>query len=258
MKTETWNPIGVITLFRREMRRVFRLPVQTVISPWISALLYILVFGSVVGSRIQPIHGVSYIGFVLPGILLMSVLNAAFMAGSSGIYFHRFIKTIEEILTAPISYAEMISAFVFAAIVRGLIVGVGIYGMALLFHAANMVHPFQLVMAVVGISALFSLLGIIVGLWADGFEQLSVLQTFIITPLTFLGGMFYSKTMLPHWAQIITDYNPFFHFIDTVRYGMIGVRDGSALAGWATIYGLALLSAIIAWSLFRRGYKLRS
>lgn len=258
MNIDRWNPIGAWTLMRREVSRMFRVPVQTLVSPWISAALYIVVFGSVVGTRIPAIHGVPYINFVIPGILLMSVLNSAFMAGSSGMYFHRFIRTIEEILVSPISYSEMIIAFVSSAIIRGLIVGAGIYFMAILLGAATVVHPIQLLLAVVGISALFSLLGILVGLWADGFEQLNVVQTFIIQPLTFLGGIFYAKSMLPVWAQEVTNYNPFFQFIDTVRYGMIGIRDGNALAGWGTIYGLVIILGVIVWRLFQSGYKLRN
>ena len=254
----SWAPKGMIALMSREVARTFRVPVQTLVGPWISAALYILVFGAVVGSQLSHISGVPYINFVIPGILMMSVLNAAFMAAAHGLYFQRFTKMIEEILVAPLSYTDMIFAFVLAAVVRGLVVAVGIYGMAILLGAAVIVHPVLFLVGIVGVSMLFAFLGLIVGLWSEGFEQLSVLQTFIIQPLTYLGGIFYARSMLPEWAQIFTTFNPFFQLVDTVRYTMVGVREGSALAGWGTMWGLTFFFGLVAWTLFQRGYKLRS
>jgi len=206
------NWIGLYTFIRREVTRFLRVSVQTLISPWISATLFIVVFGKIVGSRIDEIAGLSYITFVLPGILMMNVLTSAFSHSSSSLYFQRFAKHIEEILVAPLSYGEMIVGYITGALMRGILIGIGILIIGVLFGAAEMVHPLLFIAYIVAVSAVFGLLGLIVGLWADGFEQLSIMATFVITPLSFLGGMFNSLDMLPTSLQTVVLWNPFFYF----------------------------------------------
>jgi ABC-2 type transport system permease protein len=251
------NRIGLYHFVRHEWSRIMRVPVQTLVSPWVSALLYIFVFGQVVGKRIELIGGVEYIDFVLPGILTLNVIMASFSHSSSSIYFARFIRTIEEILTAPFSYLEILVGYVLGGLIRGLIVGGGIFMIAVLFGAANVTHLGLLLLYVAGISVIFSLLGLIVGLWANGFEQLGVLTTFVLTPLTFLGGAFYSVTMLPPAFQTFTRFNPIFYLIDGIRYSMVGLREANPLVGTLVILGLVIVLGAVVWTLFKRGWRLR-
>lgn len=223
-----------------------------------SALLYIFIFGSVVGSRIELIGGVRYIDFVLPGIVMMNLITASYMQGAFSIYFKRFQRHIEEILVAPFSNFEMLLAFTIGGVIRGLIVGIGVYVIALFFTAATISHFFLFLGYSVGVTLIFSLVGILIGLWAENFEHLSVLNTFVIMPLTFLGGVFNSVTMLPASLQTVIKFNPFFYFVDGLRYSMIGVREGSALVGNSVIIGLIIVLASLTYYLFQKGWKIRS
>lgn len=251
------NWIGLYTLVRRDVERMFRVATQTLVTPWISSLLYIFIFGKVVGSRIDLIAGVPYIHFVLPGILMMNVIASAFAHSSSSIYFQRFLRTIDEMLIAPLSHLEMIVAFTAGAVVRGIVVGGGIYVIAIFFGGAGIDHIGLFALYTISVSTIFALLGILVGLWASGFEQLNILNTFIIMPLSFLGGVFYSITMLPERAQLIAHWNPFFYFIDGIRYAMIGIRESNGAIGYAMIFGLMAIFGVLVHELFRRGWRLR-
>ena len=251
------NWIGLYTLMRREIERTFRVVIQTIFSPLISAALFIFVFGSIVGTRIDKIGGLDYIIFVFPGILIMNVLTSAFTHSSSAIYFARFIRSIEEVLVAPLSYFEMILGNVLSAIVRALFVGFAIVAVGILFGAVSM-HSFLLFLFyTVSVAVVFSLLGIITGLAAKSFEQLNILSTFIILPLSFLGGMFYTLDMLPEAAQKITLLNPFFYFVDGIRFAMTGVHDSNLAVGAALIFGLSALLGAIVWYLFKIGWRIR-
>lgn len=252
------NWIGLQTIIRREVERFFRVAGQTLVTPWVSALLYIFVFGQVVGQRISSIGGVSYIDFVLPGVLMMNVIGAAFGQSSSSIYFARFAKHIEEILVSPLSYFEMILGFITGVVVRSLVVGLGIYGIAVFFSAATIQHFGLFLFYLVSVSIVFGLLGILVGLWAKGFEQLGILGTFVITPLSFIGGTFNTLDMLPEKLQIVAQWNPFFYFIDGIRYSMIGVSEANTTVGFVVIGASLLVLGVLTEQLFRRGYGLRS
>ncbi len=251
------NWIGLYTLVRREIERTFRVVIQTIFSPLISASLFIFVFGSVVGTRIDLIGGVPYIVFVFPGILTMNVLTSAFTHSSSALYFARFIHSIEELLVAPLSYLEMLVGYVVSAVLRAVIVGVAIVLVGVAFGAVHMQYPLLFLLYIIGISVIFSLLGIITGLAAKSFEQLNILSTFIILPLSFLGGMFYTLDMLPPLGQTVTLFNPFFYLVDGVRYAMVGIHDSNLLVGAALISGLVLSLGIVVWSLLRRGWRIR-
>ncbi len=235
-----------------------RVLIQTVVSPLISATLYIFIFGFVVGSKIDLIAGVKYITFVFPGILMLNIIASAFAHSSSSVYFARFIKSIEEILIAPFSYFEIVFSYTFSAVIRAVIVAVGILFIGLIFKAVTITSPFLFLFYVVSISTIFALLGILVGLWAKNFEQLSVLNTFIITPFTYLGGIFYSISMLPDNIAFLTQLNPFFYFVDGIRYSMIGFSEAQAGVGLAVIIGLILVLGSLTMYLFKIGWRIRA
>lgn len=252
------NWIGIYTMIRREIERTMRVMVQTLVSPVISATLYIFIFGHVIGSKISSIAGVPYITFVFPGILMLSVINAAFGSSSSSLYFARFLKSIDEILIAPFSYLEMIFGFMLGSMLRSVMVAFLILIVGVLFHAVTLIHPFAFLFYIVTVAGIFSLLGMLVALWAQGFEQLSVLNTFIITPFTYLGGIFYSITMLPPVAQTITRANPFFYFVDGLRNSMTGVHEANTHLGLVIILGILIAFTTLTVHLFKIGWNIRA
>mgnify|MGYP000355959849 CR=1 FL=1 len=252
------NWIGLWTMVRREYERTLRVAIQTLIAPVISAALYIFIFGTVIGTRIDDFAGVPYIEFVFPGVLMLSIINASFSSASSSLYFMRFTRGIEEVLIAPFSYLEMLIGFVGSAIVRALMVAFLILGVGVLFGAVSLVNPIGFVLYTVGIAAIFAMLGIVTALWAEGFEQLQSLNTFVITPLTYLGGIFYSITFLPETAAWLTRLNPFFYFADGIRSSMIGYSEANTTVGLIVTGVLIVSLALLVTHLFRRGWKIRA
>jgi ABC-2 type transport system permease protein len=252
------NWIGLYTMFRREVERTLRVVVQTLVAPVISAALYLFIFGTVLGTKIDDFLGVPYISFVFPGVLMLAVINASFASASSSLYFMRFTRGIEEILIAPFSYAEMLIGFVGSAVMRAVMVAVLIVIVGFLFGAVQLMHPLIFLGYIAAIAAIFAMLGLIVALWADGFEQLQVLNTFVITPLTYLGGIFYSITFLPPVAATLTRFNPFFYFADGVRSSMIDISEANTTIGLLVIGGLLVSLSVIVTTLFRHGWKIRS
>ncbi|MBT3419350.1 MAG: ABC transporter permease [Candidatus Magasanikbacteria bacterium] len=252
------NWIGLSTMLHREAKRTMRVAIQTLVAPVISAALYIFIFGTVIGTRIDDFAGVPYIAFVFPGVLMLSIINASFASSSSALYFMRFTRGIEEILITPFSYLEMLVGFVGSAVTRALMVSFLILGVGITFGAVHLGNPLLFVFYVSAISAIFAMLGIIVALWAESFEQLQSLNTFVITPLTYLGGIFYSITFLPPLAAMITRVNPFFYFADAIRSSMIGYSEANSAIGFAVIVGLVLILAMIVTTIFKRGWKLRA
>lgn len=252
------NSIGLYTMVRREVKRTMRVVVQTLIAPVVSAALYIFIFGTVIGSQINDFAGVPYITFVFPGVLMLSIINASFSSASSALYFMRFTRGIEEILITPFSYLEMLIGFVGSAVARAVMVAGLILIVGLAFGAVTLTSPLAFLFYIGMIAAIFAMLGIIVALWAESFEQLQVLNTFVITPMTYLGGIFYSITMLPPLAATITSFNPFFYFVDGVRGSMIGYHEADTTIGLLVTVGLVVGLAVIVTTLFRRGWKIRS
>lgn len=252
------NFIGLYTFIQREVARIFRVIVQTLISPLISASLYIFIFGYVIGAKIDTIAGVPYISYVFPGILMLNIIGSSFTHTSSSVYFGRFMKSIEEVLIAPFAYGEIVLGFVLGGVARALLVGFGILGIGMLFGAVSMYSLPLFLLYVIGISTIFSLLGILVGLWAKGFEQLSMLNTFVITPLTYLGGIFYSISMLPPLAQTVTLFNPFFYFVNGIRGAMVGVHEASLMIGFGIMAGLITVLTSLTIYLFKTGYGIRA
>ncbi len=255
--TDGMNWIGLYTFIRREVERIFRITVQTFAAPLISAFLFIFIFGFVLGKKIDLIAGVPYMAFVFPGILVMNMLSAAFEHTSSAVYFGRWVRSIHELLVAPFSYFEMVLGFVASAVLRSLMIGIGVLLIGLLFGAVHITHPFLFIGYGVAIAVIFALVGILVGLWANGFEQLGILSTFIILPLSFLGGMFYSISLLPEAVQTITRLNPFFYLIDSMRYATIGFHESNLLVGALLIGGLIVGLCSLVLFLFRIGWRLR-
>lgn len=245
-------------MFRREVKRTLRVAVQTLVAPVVSATLYIFIFGTVIGTKIDDFAGVPYISFVFPGVLMLSIVNASFGSASSNLYFMRFTRSIEEMLITPFSYLEMLVGLVSGAVARAVIVAGLILGVGVLFGAVSLVSPILFLLYVMAIAAIFALLGIIVALWAESFEQLTVLNTFVITPLTYLGGIFYSITFLPEFAATLTRLNPFFYFADGIRSSMIGYSEANSLIGFVVTFGIVFMLMFIVVTLFRRGWRIRS
>jgi ABC-2 type transport system permease protein len=251
------NWIGLWTIIRRELSRLMRVPTQAFIAPWISAAMFIFVFGFIVGGRISTISGHRYIEFVLPGILMMNILNAAFLQSSSQIYFQRFLRYIEEALVAPFSYVEMIVGLLAMTVVRCVITAIGILLIGAAFGATSVSGIAEFLFWIVAVSIIFGLLGIIVGLWANNFEQLTMPVIFFITPFSFVGGVFNTVHMLPEWLRWIAWANPIFYFINGIRHSMIGVTEAPEWLGATLTLGFMVALAILVWRLFSAGYGLR-
>ncbi|KVM96862.1 ABC transporter permease [Burkholderia diffusa] len=253
-----WNFQGIRAIYRAEMARTRRTLMQSIIAPVISTSLYFVVFGSAIGSRISDVNGIGYGSFIVPGLVMLSLLSQSISNASFGIYFPRFTGTIYEILSAPVSYWEIVIAYVGAAASKSLLLGLIILATAGLFVPLHILHPFWMVLFLVLTSITFSLFGFVIGIWADSFEKLQLVPLLIITPLAFLGGSFYSVDMLPPAWRIVTLFNPIVYLISGFRwsfYGLADVHVGISLA--ATSLFLAILLAIVAW-MFRTGYKLKN
>jgi ABC-2 type transport system permease protein len=251
------NWIGLWTIMRREWSRLMRVPIQAFLAPWISALLFIFIFGFVVGSRIAHIGGHRYLEFVLPGILMMNIVNAAFLQSSSQIYFSRFLRYVEETLVSPLSYAEMIAGALAIVIARSVITAIGILLIAAFFGVTSIQNFPEFLFWVVFVAMSFGLLGIVIGLWANNFEQLTILNVFLIAPLSFLGGIFNTVGMLPPFLRWIAYVNPFFYFISGLRHSMIGFSEASMGLGAGVTLGLTALMSLVVWRLYAVGYGLR-
>lgn len=252
------NWIGFQTLFMKEIGRSKDVIIQAFLSPVITTLLYFLVFGNAIGSHIEPLDGVPYAHFIVPGLIMMALLMNALMAASSGMYFPRFIGTINDFLSSPMSYLEITLGFALSAAVRALAIGATIYAVAALFEHVSIVHPFFTLFFAFLTALVFSLLGILLGIWAKDFEQLSIVPTLFITPLSFLGGIFYSVNMLPDMWQKVTLANPIFYLIDGLRWGFFGVSDMNPWISIAILFSLLAFSILTLRWIFKTGYRLKS
>jgi len=252
------NIHAIRAIYRFEMHRAWRTLTQSIISPVISTSLYFVVFGAAIGARIPEIEGVSYGSFIVPGLIMLSLLTQSISNASFGIYFPRFTGTIYEVLSAPVSYLEVVISYVGAAATKSLILGVIILATAGLFVPLRIEHPLWMVLFLILTSITFSLLGFIIGIWADGFEKLQLVPMLIVTPLTFLGGSFYSINMLPPFWQKVTLLNPVVYLVSGFRWSFYGISDVSpALSLAMTIVFLAVCVAIVGW-IFRTGYRLKA
>ncbi|MBN9045552.1 MAG: ABC transporter permease [Rhizobiales bacterium] len=252
------NLYAVKSIYVFEMRRAWRTVMQSVISPVISTCLYFVVFGSAIGGRIPQVQGVSYGAFIVPGLIMLSLLTQSISNASFGIYFPKFVGTIYELLSAPISYLEIVVAYVGAAATKSVLLGLIILATASLFVPLRIEHPVVMLLFLILTSVTFSMFGFIIGIWADGFEKLQLVPLMVITPLTFLGGSFYSIEVLPPFWRTVTLFNPVVYLISGFRwsfYGQSDVHIGVSLM----MTGLFLLACILVlrW-IFKTGYRLKS
>ncbi|MCC5861640.1 MAG: ABC transporter permease [Gammaproteobacteria bacterium] len=251
------NLIGVRAIYTFEMARMFRTLAQSIISPVVTTCLYFVVFGAAIGGRIDQIDGVGYGAFIVPGLIMLLVLTQSTQNASFGIYFPKFSGTIYEVLAAPVSAFEVVTGYVGAAATKSVILGLLVLATATLFVDYQIAHPVFMLLFLVLTAVTFSLLGFIVGIWADGFEKLGFVPTLVVLPLVFLGGTFYSIDMLPPVWQTVTLFNPVFYLVSAFRWSFFGTSDvsvGVSLAMIALFLTVAL--AVVAW-IFRTGYRLR-
>ena len=252
------NLRAVIAIYNNEMMRTARTLAQSIVSPVISTALYFVVFGAAIGSRISEIEGVNYGSFIVPGLIMLTLLTQSVMNASFGIYFPRFIGTIYELLSAPISFFEIVLGFVGAAATKSIILGIVILATSFLFVPLHIAHPLWMLLFMVLTSVTFSLLGFIIGIWADGFEKLQIIPLLIITPLTFLGGTFYSTSVLPPMWQTVTLFNPVVYLVSGFRWSFFEISDvhiGVSVAMTLLFLGLCLATV---WWIFRTGYRLKT
>lgn len=250
-----WTAIAAI--YRFEMTRFFRTLMQSFISPVISTSLYFVVFGAAIGSRIEQVEGVSYGAFIVPGLIMLSVMTQALSNASFGIYFPKFIGTIYELLSAPISFMEIVIGYVGAAATKALFIGLVILGTSALFIDLQIQHPLAMLAFLVLTCLSFALFGFIIGIWAGNFEQLQLIPLLVITPLVFLGGSFYSVSMLPPVWQTITLFNPVLYLISGFRWAFFGMADVPVGLSLLAIGAFTCLCLGVIWWIFKTGWKIR-
>ncbi len=258
MTTMTFNRYGVWAIYRFEMARALRTVWQSLVTPVITTSLYFVVFGAAIGSRMTHVDGVPYGAFIVPGLIMLSLFTQSIFNASFGIYFPKFTGTIYELLSAPISYLEIVVAYVGAAATKSIILGLLILATASLFVPLHILHPWWMIAFLVLTATTFSLFGFILGIWALGFEQLQIIPMLIITPLTFLGGAFYSIDMLPEGWRTVALFNPVVYLISGFRWSFYGVGDVAVEVSLAATLGfLFACLAIVAW-IFKTGYRLKT
>jgi ABC-2 type transport system permease protein len=253
-----FNRHGVWAIYRFEMARALRTIVQSIVTPVITTSLYFIVFGAAIGSRMESVDGVGYGAFIVPGLIMLSLFTQSIFNASFGIYFPKFTGTIYELLSAPVSTLEIVLAYVGAAASKSIVLALIIMSTAALFVPLQVLHPFWMIAFLVLTATTFSLFGFIIGLWAKNFEQLSLIPMLVVTPLTFLGGAFYSIDMLPEPWRTVTLFNPVVYLISGFRWSFYGTADvavGLSLAMTLAFLGICLG---LIWWIFKTGYRLKS
>ena len=252
------NVHAIQAIYRFEMARTGRTIFQSIVSPVISTSLYFVVFGAAIGSRIPQIENVSYGAFIVPGLVMMTLLTQSVMNASFGIYFPKFVGTIYELLSAPVSSFEIVLGYVGAAATKSIVLGLTILATAGLFVPLRIHHPVWMLTFLVLTSVTFSLFGFIIGIWADGFEKLQMIPMLVVTPLTFLGGSFYSVNMLPSGWRTITLLNPVVYLISGFRWSFYEIADVSVAVSVGMTLGFLVACMVVAWWIFKTGYRLKS
>lgn len=258
MSRLSFNGHGVWAIYRFEMARALRTVWQSIVTPVITTALYFVVFGSAIGSRMTEIDGVPYGAFIVPGLIMLSLFTQSIFNASFGIYFPKFTGTIYELLSAPVSPFEIVIAYVGAAATKSAVLGLIILATAAFFVPLQILHPIEMLAFLILISTTFSLFGFIIGIWANGFEQLQMIPMLVVTPLTFLGGSFYSIDMLPPAWRTVTLFNPVVYLISGFRWTFYGSGDvGIGISLAATLAFLVVCLAIVGW-MFKTGYRLKN
>jgi len=251
------NRNGIWAIYRTEMARTMRTVWQSVATPVITTALYFIVFGGAIGSRMQSVGGVGYGAFIVPGLIMLTILTQSISNGSIGIYFPKFTGTIFEILSAPLSGFEAVLAYVGAAATKSVVIGLIILVTATFFVQVQILHPVWMVAFLLLTSVTFSLFGFIIGIWAKNFEQLAIIPSLVVTPLTFLGGAFYSIDMLPQPWQTISLFNPVVYLVSGFRWSFYGVGDVSVAASLGFTAGFMAVCLVLLWWMFKTGYRLK-
>lgn len=252
------NYYGIWAIYKYEMARTGRTLVQSIVAPVITTSLYFIVFGAAIGSRIQQVEGVSYGAFIVPGLIMLNLLTHSISNASFGIYFPKFVGTVYEMLSAPVSTLEVVAGYVGAAATKSIMLGLIILVTAAFFIDLRIEHPFVMLLFIVMTALSFSLLGFILGIWADSFEKLSVVPMLLVTPLVFLGGSFYSTDMLPPFWETVSLFNPVLYLVSGLRWSFYEIAEVNVVVSLVgvTAFMLACLG-VVTW-LFKTGYKLRS
>lgn len=252
------NIHGILAIYRFEMARTFRTVAQSVAAPVLTTSLYFIVFGMAIGSRMGDINGVSYGAFIIPGLVMLSLLNESISNASFGIFMPKWAGTIYELLSAPVSWGEAVIGYVGAAATKSVMLGLLILATARMFVPYEVAHPFWMFAFLLLTAVTFSLFGFIIGLWADNFQKLQVIPMLIVTPLTFLGGAFYSINMLPPLWQKVTLFNPVVYLISGFRWSFYGVADVNIAVSIGMTLGFLVACLTFVWWAFKTGYKLRT
>ncbi len=252
------NIQAVKAIYMFEMARTGRTLFQSIVSPVIATSLYFIVFGAAIGSRISEIEGVSYGSFIVPGLIMLSLMTQSVANASFGIFFPKFTGTIYELLSAPVSYFEIVLGYVGAAATKSIILGLIILATAGFFVPLHVAHPLWMALFLVLTSITFSLFGFIIGIWADNFEQIQIIPLLVVTPLVFLGGSFYSVDMLPPFWQNVTLFNPVMYLISGFRWSFYEIADVGIFTSLAMISGFLVVCMLIVWWIFKTGYQVKS
>jgi len=250
--------LGLRTLLQKEVRRFLRVPGQTLASPLVTTTLYFLVFGWSIGHRLAPVDGVPYARFIVPGLVVMGVVQNAYLNSASSLFVMKLQGTIVDVLISPLAYWEILAAFVGAAVLRGLMVGGITFLVAGLFTGFEVAHPLLALAMLLLTAVVFAGMGVASAIWAQTFEQVNFFPTFFILPLTFLGGVFYSARALPPALEPFTRANPVFYMVDAVRYGVLGISDAPPAVGVGLVVLLAAAALVGPYLLLRSGWRLRS
>ncbi len=256
MKKSNWT--SFITLFKREFYRFFKVPNNTIFPQLVTTLFYFLIFGIAIGTRIQEVSGVSYLLFLLPGLFVQNLINGSYSNPSGSLFVSRSFGNMQDVLIAPISNLSLTLAYISAGMLRGIFLALGTILISLFFIRFPVHNIFLLLLYIILITFAFACMGVIIGLWSKTWDQLNIFINFIVTPLTFLGGVFYTLDMVPKTLAMITKFNPIFYMINGVRYSMIGVKDGNVYLGLIFLIFLALILFLITYTLIKKGYNLRT
>lgn len=252
------NLVALATITRREVVRILRIWTQTLIPPAITMTLYFLIFGGLIGSRVGRMGGMDYMQFIVPGLVMMSVIQNSYGNISSSFFGAKFGRHVEELLVSPMPNGVILTGYVAGAVLRGLMVGAIVLCIAMLFTRVHVPHPLVTITAVLLGATIFSLAGFINAIYAKKFDDVAIVPTFILTPLTYLGGVFYSITLLPGWAQAATHANPIFYMVNAFRYGLLGQSDVPLGVAFGLMLGFVLVLSVLALWLLKRGVGLRS